>query len=294
MGPEGLRTRFKAARSNANGLTRVEVLTVGRELLIGRTLNTNAHWVGKRLAMMGSMISIIATVDDDLDEISRALVTSLSRGPGFVVVIGGLGPTHDDMTLRGVAMGLKREMRLNRGALELMKEHYSRSGLPDILITPARRKMSVFPEGGTPLRNEIGTAPGVRLRCGKTVVFCLPGVPAEMRSIFAQSIEPEIRKSLGTLHRETIRLQVEGMLESVIAPIIGRQAKRVPSVYVKSHPGGIRKGISRIEVDVSVVKESERDATSEAEEVADAIASEVRAAGASVLTRRFGKARKGR
>lgn len=265
-------------------MVRIELVTVGRELLIGRTLNTNAHWVGKRLAEMGAMIGLISTVDDNLAEISSVLVSCLSRAPEFIVLIGGLGPTYDDMTLRGVAKGLKRKLRTDGRALELMKEHYARKGLADIQFTPSRRKMALLPSGASPLRNEVGTAPGVRTEAGKTVVFCLPGVPAEMRSMFARSVEPEIRESLGTLHRETVRLKVEGMLESEFAPIAGRQVSSHPGSYVKSHPGGVRESVTRLEVDISVVSARKEDAAAEAGEVADAITRDVRAAGARVLT----------
>ncbi len=85
---------------------RIELMTVGKELLIGRTLNTNAHWIGGRVARMGVAMNVITTVDDDLKEISFTLREILRRKPAFVFVVGGLGPTPDDMTLKGIALGL--------------------------------------------------------------------------------------------------------------------------------------------------------------------------------------------
>lgn len=228
-------------------------MAVGKELLIGRTLNTNAHWMGKRLALMGTMIKEMTTVDDDLEEISRALTSTLARTPDFIVVIGGLGPTPDDMTLRGVAAGLGRRLSLNKKAIVMIKDHYIRRGLGGIEITPARKKMAVLPGGGRPLMNVNGTAPGVKLEAGGTVVFCLPGVPSEMRGIFRRSIEPEIRSRLGELHRRAITMKIEGVYESALAPVIQGELKRNPGVYIKSHPRGIREGVSRIELDVVAV-----------------------------------------
>ena len=98
-------------------MVRVEMLAVGKELLIGRTLNTNAQWVGKRLARMGTILKQVTTVDDDLAEIASTFRGRTSRSPDFLVVVGGLGPTPDDMTLRGVAEGVGVGLRRNEDAL---------------------------------------------------------------------------------------------------------------------------------------------------------------------------------
>jgi len=260
-------------------LVRVEVLAVGKELLIGRTLNTNAQWVGKRLALMGTMIRQMATVDDDLAEISGALSSCISRRPDFVVVIGGLGPTPDDMTLKGIASGAGRVLALNSEALGLVRKHYSKRGMASIEITPARRKMAVLPSGSTPLVNPVGTAPGVRLEIGGTVVYCLPGVPSEMRSIFRRSIEPEIRSRVGKLSRSAVTLKFEGIYESAMAPLILRELRRNPGVYIKSHPRGVREGVSRIELDIVSVKEAASDAKRETAGIAKEMISAVNEAG---------------
>ncbi len=229
------------------------MLAVGKELLIGRTLNTNAQWIGKRLARRGSMLAEITTVDDDLYEIGAAFKAALARSPDFLVVVGGLGPTPDDMTVRGVAGAIGKGLRRNSDAVQLIREHYVGRGLADIELTPARLKMARFPAGAEPVPNRVGTAPGVRMVLGRTTVFCLPGVPAEMRSMFRRSIEPEVVKKLGRMHRRYIMMKLEGIFESALAPVIAHELKKHPGAYVKSHPRGIREGVSRIELDVAVV-----------------------------------------
>lgn len=263
-------------------MVRVEMLAVGKELLIGRTLNTNAHWVGGRLARMGTMLNEVTTVDDDLEEISSGLRGCLARSSDFVIVVGGLGPTPDDMTLKGIAKGLGRGMRLNDEALSLIREHYAKRGLGAIEITPARRKMALMPSGARPVRNEVGTAPGVRLESGKATVFSLPGVPSEMKSIFEHSVDPEIRERVGRLHRKYIALRLEGILESALAPIIERALKRHPGSYIKSHPRGIRDGKSRVELDIAVVGEQRRLVEQTATRIASEMRGEMEAEGASV------------
>src|SRR3989442_12924367 len=110
---------------------RVEVLTVGRELLIGKTVNTNAHWIGGRLARMGTRLFRITTVDDDLREISSSVRESLRREPEFLVVVGGLGPTPDAMTLGGTARGLRRSRGRNGETLRRVRSPYVRRGVAD-------------------------------------------------------------------------------------------------------------------------------------------------------------------
>jgi molybdenum cofactor synthesis domain-containing protein len=265
-------------------MVRVEMLAVGRELLIGRTLNTNAQWMGRRLARKGTLLAEITTVDDDLGEIAVGLKGCLGRRADFVIVVGGLGPTPDDMTLRGMSKGIDKGLRLNRQAISLIREHYARSNLGSIEMTPARKKMATLPIGAKPVRNEVGTAPGVRLELEGTTVFCLPGVPSEMKCIFRESVEPEIAKRLGRLHRKYISLKLEGIYESALAPMIESELKRHPGSYIKSHPRGIKEGKSRIELDVATVSEDREKAEESALQIVREIKSEIEAAGATVIS----------
>lgn len=246
----------------------VEVLSVGRELLIGKTANTNAHWIGGRLARMGSMISRMTTVTDSLKEISSALSEILSRRPDFVVVLGGLGPTPDDMTLQGVALAIGRKLRVNAEAIQMIKEHYRALWKGEIEITPSRRKMAKLPGGASPLPNAVGTAPGVRLKKDGTVIFCLPGVPREMKEIFRSSVEKEMMKKIGPLYTATVILNLEKIFESTLAPILQKMNRMYPGVYIKSHPKGVREGVSRLELDIVVSSEQKRQARSLADEIA--------------------------
>jgi nicotinamide-nucleotide amidase len=263
-------------------MVRVEMLAVGKELLIGRTLNTNAHWVGGRLAKMGSMLKEITTVDDDLGEISRSLKEILSRGPDFLLVVGGLGPTPDDMTLEGLARGLGVTMKFNQDAMALVREHYVKRGMGDIELTPARKKMAVLPEGAEPVTNEAGTAPGVRIVAGTTTIFSLPGVPGEMQSIYRRSVEPEVKRKLGKLHRKYVKMKVEGIFESALAPMIAAELKKHPTAYIKSHPRGLKEGVSRIELDVAMVGEDPTSVDREALGIAEEIVKAMEGAGGTV------------
>jgi molybdopterin-biosynthesis enzyme MoeA-like protein len=237
------------------------------------------------------MIDRILTVTDSLDEISSGLLELLERGPDFVIVIGGLGPTPDDMTLKGVALALGRRVEPNAAALRLIKEHYVRTGRAGMPMTPARRKMARLPEGATPLPNEPGTAPGVRMEVagekGKktttTVVFCLPGVPHEMKAIYSSSVHPEILRKTGRLYTSKIVMQLEGVFESTITPDIAEALREHPSAYIKSHPKGLKKGRSNVELDMVVVAKDRDASNAECAAIAEFFAERVAAAGGKIL-----------
>lgn len=234
-------------------MVKVEVLAIGKELLIGKTLNSNAYWIGGRLARMGSMIRRVSTVDDDLEEISLAVTEALQRKPDFLITIGGLGPTPDDMTLKGLGRALGAKLTTSKEALNMVKEHYVQIGRRGIELTPARRKMAQLPKGATPVHNPLGTAPGVRTTRGRTVIYSLPGVPREMRAIFVNSVEKAIRRKVGKLFWMKIVMDVEDIFESTLAPMIKQALKENPAAYIKSHPKGVEKGVSKIELDIMTV-----------------------------------------
>jgi nicotinamide-nucleotide amidase len=267
-------------------VVRVEMLAVGKELLIGRTLNTNALWIGKRLARLGSMLKEVTTVDDDLVEIGAAFKAAVARSPDFLVVVGGLGPTPDDMTLKGIAGALGVRVVRNREALRLIKQHYARRVLEKVELTPSRLKMSRLPVGAEPVMNPSGTAPGVRLVAGGTTVFCLPGVPAEMRGIFRRSVEPEVRARLGRLFRKYVTMKLEGVFESALAPDIAEELGRHPGAYIKSHPRGVKEGVSRIELDIAVVGEDRDWTEKEGETIAKEMKGRVERSGGRVVSSR--------
>jgi molybdopterin-biosynthesis enzyme MoeA-like protein len=142
--------------------------------------------------------------------------------------------------------------------------------------------MATLPTGATPLANEVGTAPGVRIHQGPTVIFCLPGVPLEMKHIFSSSIEQEVRGKVGKLYRKAIRLKFEGIFESDLAPLIRREMDQHPGVYIKSHPRGLRDGISRIELDIVAVKQRKEESLKAAESIAGDLIQKVKERGAII------------
>jgi molybdenum cofactor synthesis domain-containing protein len=218
---------------------KVEIICIGNELLIGKTLNTNAHWLAKRATSSGADVSRVTVVKDDLSEIATALREALSRRPRFIITTGGLGPTFDDKTLEGIAKGLNRKLEANNEALKMVREKYEtllkQKKIDKIEMTPSRVKMATFPRRTHALHNPVGTAPGMVADVEQTSVIALPGVPPEMEAIFDESVAPMLKKEAGESAFFEASIYVGGVMESSLAPLIDRVMHDNPSVYLKSH-----------------------------------------------------------
>jgi nicotinamide-nucleotide amidase len=224
------------------GYLYMEIVCVGNELLIGKTLNTNAHWLARRVTSLGLSVKRITVVRDEVNEIANAVRETLQRRPRFMITIGGLGPTFDDKTLEGVAKALERELEVDKKALELVKEKYEtyfREGrMERAELTPPRVKMARLPKGAKPLPNPVGTAPGVMLDVEDTSLIALPGVPSEMQAIFEDSVAPLLRKEAGEVTFFETSIYSDGIMESALAPLVDQVMHDNPYVYIKSHPRG--------------------------------------------------------
>jgi nicotinamide-nucleotide amidase len=234
----------------------MEIICVGNELLIGKTLNTNAQWLGKQATALGITVKRVTVVADDVSEIANAVREALSRKPRFTITSGGLGPTFDDKTLEGVAEALNCKLAVNTEALKIVREKYEaynrEKGTETVELTPPRIKMATLPEKAEPILNPVGTAPGIRVNLDKTMLIALPGVPSEMKAIFHESVVPLLKRASGKSAFYEKSIYVDGVMESILAPIIDEVMQDNQGVYVKSHPKG-RENKSHIEIHLSTV-----------------------------------------
>ena len=217
----------------------VEILCVGNELLSGITLNSNAHWLAGEIASAGGTVKRVTVVSDDLDEISAAVKESLARRPNILITTGGLGATYDDLTLEGVASALGKKTMLDGRAVGMLKKSYAARRL-DYELTEARLKMAKIPEGSVPIQNLLGSAPGIFMQAGGTRIFCLQGVPSEMKAIFEKRVLPIVKKGVGRFVAQEINYSVRGVTEAMIAPALLRIVGLHPrdAIYLKTHPRG--------------------------------------------------------
>ena len=220
----------------------MEIICAGNELLIGKTLNTNAQWLSKRATDVGIAVKRVTVVADEVEEIASAVREALQRKPQFIITTGGLGPTFDDKTLEGIAKALNRKLEVNSKALQMVKEKYEayarEERIEKVELTQARVKMATIPEKTEPVPNPLGTAPGIRADLDETILMALPGVPSEMEAIFEETIAPLLKQASGgnVFHEKSI--YADNIMESTLAPLIDKVMHDNPGVYVKSHPRG--------------------------------------------------------
>jgi nicotinamide-nucleotide amidase len=167
---------------------KLEVLTIGTELLLGAALDTNALDLGTALAAAGIEVTRRTTVADKPAAVADAVREALAR-TGAVLTTGGLGPTRDDLTKQAVAGVLGRPLVLNEAVLRHIEARFRRFGRT---MTPSNRVQAELPEGAVVLPNPRGTAPGVWLEDGARLVIMLPGVPVEMRGLLVEEVLPRL------------------------------------------------------------------------------------------------------
>ena len=218
--------------------TPTEIVAVGRELLTGRTVDTNSAWIAARLTDLGAAVTRVVAVDDDPAAIAREIAGARERGTALVITTGGLGPTLDDRTLAGVAAAFGRRLVKHGAALDFVARRYAElaaaGAVAGAALTPPRRKMACFPEGAEPIDNAVGTAPGVFLSDGAQALLALPGVPAEMRAVFDAAL-PRLRERLGAPAHVAEREVASGSGdESLITLAVERVMQVVPGVHLKS------------------------------------------------------------
>jgi len=196
---------------------KVEVLTIGTELLLGQIVDTNAAELGRALAGAGAEVVRHLSVADRPDAIRAAVAEALER-TGFVITTGGLGPTRDDMTKREVAALFGKALEIDEGVLRSLEERFQRLGRT---MPPINRTQAEVPAGATVLPNPRGTAPGLWLEEQGRVVVMLPGVPSEMRGLLAEEVLPRLaRRAAGSVVRSrTVR--TTGIAESALAERVG-------------------------------------------------------------------------
>jgi len=169
---------------------KLDLLTVGTELLLGHTVDTNAAELGRALAAAGVEIDRHITVADRADAIRSAVAESLARA-GAVLTTGGLGPTRDDVTKTAVAELLGRALVLDDALLHGLEERFRTLGrwpMPEV-----NRSQAMIPEGATVLPNPRGTAPGLWMEDERgRLVMMLPGVPREMRGLLVEEVLPRL------------------------------------------------------------------------------------------------------
>ncbi len=200
---------------------RAFILSVGDELVLGQTVDTNSGWISQQLAADGCDIVSHRTVGDDQDMIVAA-VREAAGLADVLIISGGIGPTEDDLTRQAIAEVLGTALELNCKWLQVLETFFKERGRP---MPPSNCVQAMIPVGASMLHNPAGTAAGIdaaiQSPTGVCRVFSLPGVPKEMKVMFDLHIRPFIRKQANGAAIFQTKLNTFGMGESAVAEQLG-------------------------------------------------------------------------
>lgn len=211
-----------------------EIITIGDELLIGQTVDTNSAWMGMQLSMRGVRVNRITSISDNREEIISTLDEALGRAP-LVLITGGLGPTSDDITKETLAEYFGSKLIMNQ---EVLAEITGRITRRNFEMNENNRRQALVPECCRVLANHAGTAPGMLFEKDGKIIVSMPGVPSEMKHIMREHVLPIVSGMAGgrtIIHRN---IMTYGTFEAKLAERLEGFEKEMPaSVKLAYLPG---------------------------------------------------------
>ena len=230
------------------------IITIGDEILIGQTVNTNSAWIGSEMSKSGFDIFRVTSVHDVGEDIFQAFHEVCGKAD-VVLITGGLGPTKDDITKPVLCEFFNTKLVLNEGVLKIIEEMMSRR---NNVMNENNRKQAYVPQSCRVLTNARGTAPGMWFEKEGTIFISMPGVPDEMKYIMTEHVLPELKKRFTSqviLHRN---IMTYGTFEAKLAEILDYFESQLPAniklAYLPSS-GVIKLRMTGKGTDLSILEE---------------------------------------
>jgi nicotinamide-nucleotide amidase len=219
------------------------LISIGEELLIGQTINTNAAWIGQQLNHEGIAVKEVIVITDDQSDIIRTIRDAEKRS-GLIIITGGLGPTRDDVTKIALCQMFGSSLIVDHAVLEDITEFFTRRGFP---MTDLNRLQAMVPDNARVIRNPYGTAPGMWFEQDGKIVISMPGVPHEMKNMLTTYVIPELKQRIPTYHIIHKTVLTQGIGESFLAELISNWENNLPEniklAYLPS-PGFVKLRLS--------------------------------------------------
>lgn len=215
------------------------IISIGDELLIGDTINTNASWMAQLFSEYGVDVERIVTLKDDLSVLKETISDALDS-VDLVISTGGLGPTHDDVTKKAVTDLFDTELIVHEPTLSFIKKTFKKRNIP---FSKSNHLQAKVPADSEVLFNEQGTAPGLWLEKNDSILVVLPGVPHEMKHLLKKKVLPKIQKLLnGNVVWKARYLLTSGIGESTLSDeVVGDLSsyfnKNISVAYLPSTQG---------------------------------------------------------
>lgn len=213
---------------------KANVISIGDELLIGQTINTNASYIGAKLTETGLIVSRVVTTSDEMDNIIHEIAAAL-KNSDVVLVTGGLGPTHDDLTREAICKYFNTSLRRDEDVYNDIKERFARFGRE---LTPTNEDQCMVPDCCQAIRNFNGTAPGYWIEKDDKVVVVMPGVPREMKAMVENFVLPNLKTRYNDRLKKIARLNIltTGIAESTLYDKLSPIDEVFPDVKVAFLP----------------------------------------------------------
>ena len=211
-----------------------EIITIGDELVNGHIIDSNAAWISNQLNEVGVEVRYMTSVGDTLQDIIEAFEIAGKRA-GLVVTTGGLGPTKDDITREAICRYFNCGLVQDKKVLNHLEIMYSQRGK---VLNELNVKQADVPEVATVLQNRVGTAPGYQIMQNDTRFIVMPGVPFEMKKIFAEQVLPGLQTDYNLAEIEHTYLHTVGMAESSLALAISDIEENLPEGVKLAYKAG--------------------------------------------------------
>lgn len=206
-----------------------EIITIGDEILIGQTIDTNSAWMAKQLNAVGIFVDRIVSISDEREAILNALAEGAERSE-LILITGGLGPTRDDITKETLCEFFDTRLVMNEAVREGIESWFQRRGIP---VLDVNRKQAELPEAASVLPNPRGTAQGMWFERDGRIFVSMPGVPYEMKGIMEDHVIPRVSERFKDLHIEHFTIMTAGIGESLLADKVADWEDSLASVGVK-------------------------------------------------------------
>jgi nicotinamide-nucleotide amidase len=195
------------------------LLSVGDELLIGQTVNTNASFISEKLTQIGVNVENQTSIGDNENQMLQKFREAFDYYD-LIIVTGGLGPTHDDITKKSIVKFFDTELVMNNEVLGDITSFFQKRGR---VVTPSNKDQALVPNIGEVIRNSRGTAPGIWIEKDDRIFISLPGVPFEMENMIESFVIPNLIEKLdgNTNSILTTNLLTTGIPESILFERLG-------------------------------------------------------------------------
>ena len=228
----------------------ISLLSVGTEILLGDTVNTNLSSLGKILYEDGFLLDSEITVADDRNSINEKFMSLLSDND-VVITCGGIGPTEDDFTKEVICQALELDLEIDQDHIEWMKSRWESRGLS---MPETNIKQAEIPNGATKLNNTMGTAPGILIEVQNKLVFILPGPPREFIPLIKDEVMPRLKEKYTSSEKDYSFITFFNQPESLLAQSINKfKPASLDLAYLAS------KGIIKLRYDKNSVSKEELD-----------------------------------